>query len=137
MKKPINSGEEGLSKLQPAKGINISDPSIDPKTGDIEADIDEKVTPLGRKFNKRITLTAECIDDMDEENQELLPNEDDIQWSQGEWQIKVLKPFIDSISSQSYESEQVQIIKHLKLIIDKTYESINEYGWRVIILSLK
>jgi hypothetical protein len=92
------------------------------------------VTPSGGKFNKRITLTVDCID---EENQELLPNEDDIKWSQGEWQIKVLKPFIDSISSQSYENEQVQIIKHLRIIIDKTYESINEYGFRVIILSLK
>jgi hypothetical protein len=51
---PLTNEIEGLSKLQPDKDLNNSDPSNDSKIESAERDVEEKVTPFGRKFNKVI-----------------------------------------------------------------------------------
>jgi len=64
-------------------------------TGEL-VDIDENVSPLGRKIIKGISLDPNLIDSPTEEKRItsfILPNEEEIDWSDDKWQIKVLKPF--------------------------------------------
>ena len=48
----------------------------------------------------------------------------------------MFKPFLDSLCSASYEVDQMLIITQLENILLKCFHTINEEGWRILIISL-
>ncbi|CAI2383397.1 unnamed protein product [Moneuplotes crassus] len=126
---------QNLSKIQPDTELDHSD--LDPikiESDAKELDCEEDVTPAGRSL-KNMKMERLSLSPAKEENKN--DEEEKVQWNPDEWQARILKPFIDSISSQPYEEEQLSILKHLDKIIDICYEEINENGWKVIISFLK
>lgn len=89
-------------------------------------------------MGKRIRLDSDCLKKSDSESEEDLTieniNEDKIRWDDEKWQIKVLKPFLDSLTSTSYEEDQLQIIHNLNKILE--FCSPNPSGWSIIITFL-
>lgn len=90
---------KGMEKLEQKDEPESSGPPkmniLRPSNSDMP-DIDEKVTPTGRKMNKRVRLDSDLVDSESVEEEEIiinLPNEETIDWEDENWQIKVLKPF--------------------------------------------
>lgn len=136
---------QGLSKVSPKKNIESSDSVYlgnKANISNLSADLDEKVTPTGRSIHKRIRLDSDLVERSDDEeeiqpiNNSEMPNEETIDWEDERWQIKVLKPFLDSIISTTYEKEQVHIVNHVKTIVEHCYPKINDEGWKVILASI-
>ena len=91
-----------------------------------------------KKYHSNKRLKNLTIDSSSEEGkEEQFLDVESISWTEDEWQIKILKPFFDSIGSQPYESEQVRILKDMMEIIEECFENINDFGWKVIVSSLK
>lgn len=103
-------------------------------------DVDEKVTPMGRSMKRKVRLDSDLMSDSEEDVKQVphssIVKEENIDWEDSRWQIKVLKPFLDSITSTSYEKDQVQMITHLEQIMKKCHLKINSYGWKIICTSL-
>lgn len=135
---------EGLSKVLPKENIESADDIKLGTKGDTSAlsvDLDEKVTPTGRSIHKRIRLDSDVVEGSEEEvnkheTSSDAPNEENIDWDDERWQIKVLKPFLDSIISTTYEKEQIQIVNHVKSIVEHCYHRINDEGWKIILTSI-
>ena len=100
-----------------------------------------KLLHLEVNLNKIVIESPRDNSEEEEKNEEIkipeFPNEESIKWNHSEWQVKVLKPFLDSIVSQPYESEQLKILEYLHDIIDDSFEELNDYGWKVIVATLK
>jgi hypothetical protein len=93
------------------------------------------VTPTGRNMGKRIRLDSDCLQKSESGSDEEFVlediNEEEIKWDDEKWQIKVLKPFLDSLTSTSYEEDQLQIIQNLNKILE--FCTPNSSGWNIII----
>ena len=128
-----------MSKIKPKTWVEDEETKLsDYKSNSAECiDWDEKVTPTGRSMHKIMINT-----NFDSESEEILnkklniSNEELIEWDDERWQVKVLKPYWDCINSTSYEKDQMQIIKHLKIIVDKSFSKLNKEGWKTILTSL-
>lgn len=135
----IKDSEENDPKINTEKTLKV-DTQLNKRGSSEEIEnFDEEVSPLSEKLGKRISLDSNLVDSNSKPRRLTkisLPNEEKIDWDDTKWQIKVLKPFCDSINNTTYEHDQLQIVSHLKLIVEKCFENLNKEGWTAIISSL-
>lgn len=126
-----------IHKIKPAANIEESK-TLKRKINSTEsADCDEKVTPTGRNMHSKVAIVTNFEPQTEQQRSTReLPDEESITWDDDRWQVKVLKPFCDCVSSTSYEKDQVQVLQHLKLIIGKAASRISKQGWTAVLSSL-
>ena len=129
---------EPSSKIQPKIKIEETKIVEDNLWSSESIDWEEKLTAKNKILQSKMTINTNFEPEIVDQSSIKLqfPNEEIITWNDERWQIKVLKPFCDCISSTLYEKDQIQVMHHLKSIIEKAYARINKEGWRTILSSL-
>lgn len=103
-------------------------------------DVDEGASPTKICFAKKVPIEIEDHKDSPSKptmsKKIILTQDEEIDWNDDRWQVLILKPYCESINNTSYEIDQLQMIKHLNLIVQKCFDMLNEEGWTVIINAL-